>query len=230
MDAVILEFEEKSNEIDEYFSFVQRTTHLRGFLNTTDTIQVSQTVHNILKSNLFLLLYNLVESSFKKSLESICIQITSDRITYINVIPEIRKIWISKQYKNFESACVIPRNMQKSEFLMNKIDNITQDIINIEFDNELSGNVTTTQIRDLTTQYGLQSDEILDMEATSLFIIRNKRNNLAHGNESFSECGRDYTLEKLEEIKNESIEYMRFILSHIKIFIEDKQYKLDEEV
>ena len=226
MDAVILEFEEKSNEINEYFSFVRRTTHLRGFSTQTDAIQVSQTVHSILKSNLFLLLYNLVESSFKKSLESICIQITSDKIAYINVIPEIRKIWINKQYKNFESACVIPRDMQKSEFIMNKIDDIAQDIINIEFDNELSGNVTTKQIRELTTQYGLQSNEILDKETTSLFIIKNKRNNLAHGNESFNECGRDYTLEKLEEIKNESIEYMRFILTHIKKFIENKEYKL----
>ncbi len=229
MNLVILEFEEKVDEINEYFSFIERTTHLRLNINE-DMIQVSQTVHNILKSNLFLLLYNLVESSFKKSLESICIQITSDRISYITVIPEIRKIWINKQYKNFESACVIPRDMQKSEFLMNKIDDIAQDTINIEFDNELSGNVTTKQIRELTIQYGLQSDEILDREANSLFIIKNKRNDLAHGNESFSECGRNYTLEILEEIKNESVEYMRFILSNIKIFIENKQYKLEENI
>ena len=226
MDIVISEFEEKANEIDEYFSFVQRTTYLRGFSSATDTIQIPQTVHNILKSNLFLLLYNLVESSFKKSLESICLNITNDEITYIRVIPEIRKIWINKQYKNFESTCVIPREMQKSEFLMNKINNIAQDIINIEFDNELSGNVTTKQIKDLTTEYGLQSDEILEKEANSLFIIKNKRNNLAHGNESFSECGRDYTLEKLEKIKDESVDYMRFILTHIKEFIKDKKYLL----
>lgn len=114
MDIVISEFEEKANEIDEYFSFVQRTTH----------------------------------------------------------------------HKNFESRCVIPREMQKSEFLMNKINNIAQ------------------------------------------VIIKNKRNNLAHGNESFSECGRDYTLENLEEIKDESVEYMRFILTHIKEFIKDKKYLL----
>ena len=224
MEGIILEFESKVKEINEYFLFISTTTHLERDFDETKIVKVSKTVQDILKANLFLLLYNLVESSFKKSLESICIQITNDEITYVKVVPEIRKIWINKQYKNFESTCVIPREMQKSEFLMNKIDDIAQDIIKIQFDNELSGNVTTKQIKDLTTQYGLQSNEILEKEANSLFIIKNKRNNLAHGNESFSECGRDYTLEKLEEIKDESINYMKFILTHIKKFIEDKKY------
>ena len=224
MEGIILEFESKVNEIDEYFLFISTTTHLERDFDETKIVKVSKTVQDVLKANLFLLLYNLVESSFKKSLESICIQITNDEITYIKVIPEIRKIWINKQYKNFESTCVIPREMKKSEFIMDKIDNIAQDIIDIKFDNELSGNVTTKQIKDLITQYGLQSNEILEKAANSLFIIKTKRNNLAHGNESFSECGRDYTLEKLEEIKNESVEYMRFILSHIKEFLENKKY------
>jgi len=228
MDTVILEFEDKVREIDEYFNFVKRTTHLRGFFTDSNAVQVSQSVHNILKANLFLLLYNLVESSFKKSLESICIQITNDRITYTNVIPEIRKIWISKQYKNFENACIIPREMQKSEFIMNKIDNIAQDIINIEFDNELSGNVTTSQIQKLTTQYGLQSDEISNREATSLYVIKNKRNDLAHGDETFSRCGASYTMQELKEIKNSSIDYMSFILSHIKTYLDNKRYKIEE--
>jgi len=225
MEGIILEFESKVKEIDEYFSFISTTTHLERDFDETKIVKVSKTVQDVLKANLFLLLYNLVESSFKKSLESICIQITNDEITYVKVVPEIRKIWINKQYKNFESTCVIPREMQKSEFLMNKIDNIAEDIIDIKFDNELSGNVTTKQIKDLTTQYGLQSNEILEKEAKSLFIIKNKRNNLAHGNESFSECGRDYTLEKLEELKDESVDYMRFILGQIKAFIDDKQYQ-----
>lgn len=226
MGGIILEFESKVKEVNEYFSFISTTTPLKREFDKSKIVKVSEIVHNVLKANLFLLLYNLIEASFKNSLENFCIKITDDKLKYKSVIPEIRKIWIDKQYKNFESTCVIPREIQKSEFLMNKIDNIAQDIINIEFDNELSGNVTTKQIKDLTTQYGLQSNEILEKEANSLFIIKNKRNNLAHGNESFSECGRDYTLEKLKEIKDESVDYMRFILTHIKTFIDDEQYKI----
>jgi len=228
MEGIILEFESKVNEIDEYFNFVTKTTPIRGFSSDLEKIEVSSTIHNILKANLFLLLYNLIESSFKKALENICIQITNDEITYIDVIPEIRKIWITKQYKNFESGCVIPREVQKSEFIMNKIDDIAQDIISIEFDNKLSGNVTTSQIQKLTIQYGLQSEEISNREATSLYVIKNKRNNLAHGNESFSECGRGKTVEELKDIQIESIDYMRFILTNIQAFLTNKKYKLED--
>jgi len=224
VDLVILEFEDKVEEINEYFEFVKITTHLRGFSDNTDMIQVSQTVHNVLKANMFLLLYNLVESSFKNALENICLQITNDRLKYQNVIPEIKKIWINKEYRNFEQQCTLPRDMSKPEFIMNKIDTIAEDMILLTFNDELSGNVTSTHIKALVKEYGLNSDEVNNRDSEASFIVKGKRNSLAHGNESFNECGRGYAIERLENIKNESIDYMRFILEHIQIFIEEKKY------
>lgn len=229
MEFIILEFEEKIREINEYFNFVQTTTHLTREFDETRTIVVSETVHHVLKSNLFLLLYNLIESSFKNSLEKICTEITADELMYQNVVPQIKQMWINTKYKNFDETCAIPREIQKSKFVMNKIDTIAQDIVNIRFDSKLSGNVTPEIIKKSIKEYGLETHQISEQNSSSLFIIKDKRNNLAHGNESFSECGRNYTLLKLDEIKNESTNYMRFILTHIKIFIEDKKYKLPEE-
>ncbi|MDQ7083767.1 MAG: MAE_28990/MAE_18760 family HEPN-like nuclease [Sulfurovum sp.] len=224
MEFVVLEFEEKVEEINEYFSFIKRTTHLR--LNSSDeTIQVSETVHQILKSNLFLLLYNLVESSFKNALENICISITNDdELKYQKVIPKIKEIWINKEYKKFGEKCILPRDTEKSTFLINKIDTIAQEIIKLNFTNTLSGNVTPPIIKESINEYGLETHDVRN--PSSLFIIKNKRNNLAHGNETFSQCGRAYSIVTLEEIKNESINYMRFILEHIKDFIDEKKYKI----
>jgi hypothetical protein len=229
MEFIILEFERKVEEINEYFNFVQTTTHLTREFDSTRTVVVSETVHHVLKSNLFLLLYNLIESSFRNSLEKICLEITSEELVYQSLIPQIKQMWISMEYKNFDKTCTIDRAIQKSEFVMNKIDTIAQDIVNIKFDNKLSGNVTPDIIKKSIQEYGLETHQIPEENSDSLFIVKNKRNNLAHGNESFSECGRNYTLLKLNEIKNESTEYMRFILTHIKIFIENKHYKLPEE-
>ncbi|CAA6821707.1 MAG: Unknown protein [uncultured Sulfurovum sp.] len=231
MDVIISEFEEKVSEIDEYVFFVQRTVHLRGFTIATDRVQVSSTVHNILKSNLFLLLSNLVEASFKNALEKLCIQITSENITYNKVIPEIKKLWIEKKYKNFENV-KIPKNMQKSEFVMNIINSITEDIIEIKFytdeekrkNDDISGNVDAREINKINMKYGAKILTQPSISTQSLLTVKIQRNNLAHGDESFSECGRNYTLTELEEIKNESIDYMRFILNHIKEVIENKQY------
>jgi len=229
MELIILDFENKVEEIDEYYTFVKTTTHIVRDFDTTRTVQISEKVHNILKSNLFLLLYNLIESSFKNSLEEICNKITDDELRYIDVIPQIKQMWINTEYRNFGDKCIVPREALKSEFIMDKIDTITQDIVNITFVNKLSGNVTPDIIKKSIKEYGLETHQISEENSSSVFIIKNKRNNLAHGNESFSECGRNYTLLQLDEIKDKSTNYMRFILEHIKTFIENKQYKLPEE-
>ncbi len=226
MEFIIIEFEKKVQEINEYFNFVQTTTHLARDFDPRKIIFVSESVHHVLKSNLFLLLYNLIESSFRNSLEKICIAITSEELSYQNLIPQIKQMWINKEYKSFGDTCPIPRETLKSEFVMNKIDMIAQEIININFNNELSGNVTPSIIKKSIEEYGLKTNHIPKENESSLFIIKDKRNNLAHGNESFSECGRNYSILKLGEIKNESIEYMRYILTHIKTFIENKHYKI----
>jgi len=230
VNLVILEFEEKAEEINEYFNFVQTTTHLRGFIDNTDMIQVSQTVHNVLKANMFLLLYNLVESSFKNALENICLKIKNDNLKYKEVIPEIKKIWIEKEYKNFENI----KNRQKSKFIMDKIDSIAEDIIAIEFysndektkNDDISGNVDARVINKINSKYGAKLESSPNIDTSSLLTVKTNRNNLAHGHKTFTECGEDYTLNDLKDIKNNSQAYMRFILEHIQTFINNKKYKV----
>lgn len=232
MNLVILEFEEKAEEINEYFNFVQTTTHLRGFIDNTDMIQVSQTVHNVLKANMFLLLYNLVESSFKNALENICLKIKNDNLKYKEVIPEIKKIWIEKEYKNFENI----KNRQKSKFIMDKIDSIAEDIIAIEFysndektkNDDISGNVDARVINKINSKYGAKLESSPNIDTSSLLTVKTNRNNLAHGHKTFTECGEDYTLNDLKDIKNNSQAYMRFILEHIQTFINNKKYKVEQ--
>jgi len=229
MDTIIEEFKEKAKEIDEYLSFIETTTSLRDDFDKTKMVKVSQKVHNILKSNLFLLLYNLIESSFKSALEKICIEITSSKIEYREVIPEIKEIWIKEKYKNFENFS-LPKGIKKSKFIMDKIDNIVNDVIEIEFNikknSDISGNLDARKIKDINQKYGIILDK--EMDEKSLFIIKNNRNNLAHGDETFSRCGASYTMQDLKDITNNSIYYMDFILSHIKTYIDNKKYKIEE--
>ena len=229
MDLVIIEFEEKVEEINEYFSFIEKTTHLRLDINE-EMIEVTQTVFNTLKSSLFLLLYNLIEASFRKSLEKICYQIKQDNLKYKEVVPAIKKNWIEKKYKNFENIKT-PQNMQKSEFIMKTIDSIAEDTIRIISKNELSGNVTPSVIKESVNKYGLVLEDISEEDDNHpLCTIKDRRNWLAHGNQSFNECSRDTTIEELKIIKNKSIEYMSFILEHIKDFTDNKKYKLEESL
>jgi hypothetical protein len=233
MESVILDFESKVKEIEEYSSFIETTTHLEREFDKSKIVKVSETVHNVLKANLFLLLYNLIESSFKNALEKICIQITMDRLKYQDVISEIKRMWIEKKYKNFENF-EIPKGVKKSKFIMDKIDNIAEDIIEIEFysddkkkkNDEISGNIDAREINRINEKYGAKLINKPNLDTISLLTVKTQRNNLAHGDETFNKCGRNYTISDLKKIEEESIEYMRFILSHIQKYIDNKQYSL----
>lgn len=234
MEGIILEFELKVQEIDEYFNFISTTTHLSREFDKSKTVKVSEKVSNILKANLFLLLYNLTEASFKNALEQVCIKITEEELEYRNVIPELKKLWIEKEYKNFENFTV-PNGVKKSVFIMQKIDNIAQDVIKIKFyhdekkrkNDDISGNVDAREINRINEKYGAGLNTIPDIKTESLLTVKTKRNNLAHGDETFAQCGADYTIEELAIIKRESIDYMRFILKHLEEFIQTSQYKLE---
>lgn len=49
-------------------------------------------------------------------------------------------------------------------------------------------------------------------------------NDLAHGIKSFEEVWPDNTIEKLLEIKNEVIEYLRQILENVKTYLDNQEY------
>lgn len=231
MKIIIAEFKEKVREINEYFSFIEITTSLKGKFGTTKTIKVSQKVHNILKSNLFLLLYNLIESSFKSALEKICLEITSNQVEYKDVIPEIKQMWIKKEYKNFEKSS-LPQNVEQPKFIMDKIDDIANDVIKIEFtikrNRDISGNLDTIAIKKINKKYGIILNEEPKKYTQSVSTIKTNRNKLAHGDETFNRCGADYTMQDLKEIKNNSINYMEFILPRIKIYLDNKKYKIEK--
>jgi DNA-binding phage protein len=55
-------------------------------------------------------------------------------------------------------------------------------------------------------------------------MIKNKRNDLAHGNKSFAEIGKDITVEELLKIKEEVTAYLEQILNNINQYITGQDY------
>jgi hypothetical protein len=58
----------------------------------------------------------------------------------------------------------------------------------------------------------------------NLVTIKNKRNHLAHGNFTFSEIGKDFTVGELESFKDETLAFLSDIINNIEKFIIQKQY------
>ncbi|RKZ54051.1 MAG: hypothetical protein DRR16_06190 [Candidatus Parabeggiatoa sp. nov. 3] len=58
----------------------------------------------------------------------------------------------------------------------------------------------------------------------NLVTIKNKRNHLAHGEFTFSDIGKDFTVGELDHFKDETLVFLSDVINKIEKFIIDKQY------
>ncbi|MBP5400186.1 MAG: hypothetical protein J6Y35_00985 [Bacteroidales bacterium] len=98
--------------------------------------------------------------------------------------------------------------------LDNEILSFKRDCINI------SGNIDAQKIRDIIKQFG--GNEISN--GRDLKTIKDKRNNLAHGEFTFSDIGKDYTVSDLIVYKNEASNYLSNVLDEIQKYIDNQKY------
>lgn len=149
----------------------------------------------ILKSSLILLLYNTIESTMYCSLEELHSRLKMK--TYRELNDKLKLIYANYYIKN------IGQNKLCKEVL----DNITQDkfffpsLSNYEKKiNLFNGNLDGKKINEILSLYGIKN--IKNNDFKYLLLIKNKRNKLAHGEESFSESLRNFTYSELEKFVN----------------------------
>jgi len=195
--TVIIDFEKRALEIKLYFKLLERVVEEGACLylpekKTHKYIRFDSELQKVMKANMFLLLYNLAESSIKQSLSEVYDTISSENVKYKNVKEEIQKIWIDAKYKNF--------NQMGTDHIYEVLNNILEDVIEIEFDatKKISGNIDGQKIREFAEQIGFSTRAHHSLNnGVKLHQVKTQRNKLAHGDLSFAECGRSYTIDLL---------------------------------
>lgn len=221
-NVLIQDFTERSKEVSKYFIFLknleQGTTKLSmyGRGDSSKIKEIDPELLKTLKASSFLLLYNLVEATMRNVIETIFDELRSERISYDQIRPELKKIVLRNLKK---------RNPDK---IFLSITAISVDIITAGFDKEdlFSGNIDGRKIRDTATDYGFShsTDYAKTGDGSDLLTIKANRNDLAHGIKSFTEVGRDKTTDELLVIKNKVIRYLKQILQNIEIYLDNKEY------
>lgn len=201
---------ERADEINLYFSFISSDLNE----NTTNA-----TLVKILKANILLMLYNLVEAVVSNSVDAIRTNIYNEVNTNFDCLKNQIKIQIIKDLKGNIGA----------ENFVNQCNNISNDIIKLSFRKESisKGNIDRAVISKIAAVYGFDVSNSNYQETAhgeSLSIIKDKRNDLAHGTFSFTEIGRIYSIPDLENLKNQTITYLTFVVEKIETYLNSKQY------
>ncbi|MCI5181695.1 MAG: hypothetical protein D3921_04115 [Candidatus Electrothrix sp. AW1] len=226
MNSTKLDFEQRKQEVEIYFSFLailedDENTRLK-YKDGEKVIEkkVSGTLQKILIANGFLLLYNLIEATVRNSILEIYDEIQDSNINFEMLSKRLKKIWIKQEMNKFKEGTF------KHDTLRHQVMNIAESVLtreSIVLSKEyldFSGNLDAKKIRELSEKIGFGKPK----NGRNLVTIKNKRNRLAHGEATFSEIGRDYTVGDLSDFKKETIEFLDEVILKIEHFISHKKY------
>lgn len=217
-------FEERKREIEFYFSIlVEMDAGKKDIINTID----NKLFFRIMKSNFLLMLYNIVEATVTTGMLEIYEQLRNDNCTYTSLISEMQNIWRNYKVKEvYLSSDELKAYVNRVEVIVNDVINETPVIFNKKM-LDINGNLNAKRIKDLCDKHCIRY-RVVDDEM-KLEEVRKKRNSLAHGDESFSNCARDLTITDLENIKDTILNFLNGIIAGMKKYYDEKQYLKKKE-
>ena len=221
ISLVFQDFNERSEEVSKYFIFLQDLEQEQVKLIKESQVnnkakKIDNELEKTLKASAYLLLYNLIESTIKNAIEAIFDELQNQGISFDGIRPELKKIILVNLKR---------RNPDK---ILNEIEDISLDIVKIGFNREelFSGNIDSKLIREKAKKYGFSSQTNYEntTNGEDLYLVKNNRNDLAHGIKSFAEVGNHKGADELIEIKNKVVQYLKEILTNIQRYIDNQEY------
>lgn len=205
--------------------FEERKTDILHTLQLLEEIEKKSTIikaGSSLKSSIFIMLYNLIEGvvtqSFVKIFEKISFvsdfSLLNNDIKLLYLKPHPTKIRTSSDILKFTNELSI---LHKQSF----------DKYSKESD-LFSGNLDARKIRELLVSSLGVKYEYHCVNEERLLMIKNFRNQLAHGERSYSELGRDYLKSDIEKYSNATFDYLDGFIKIIEKYISEEGYLLSK--
>lgn len=209
-------------------------------LNNGNSYKVEAELIKILKSNAILLLYNLIEGTISAVLNEFFGTINKEGLKYSSYQKEIRQIWVKYKHRSFGVS-----EKKEVTYIVSTIDNILNEVVEISpksvkdselgtkliynyeayvsetMSTEVSGNLDARKIKELFHSYGLPE---ITQKCDPMLKVKNKRNSLAHGNETFAQVGGNFTLQELVKMKNEIKSFLDSLLEETSKYLVSKNY------
>lgn len=215
------EYEERASDISEIISLASNIYEECATLDLNtqqDLISCLETRVNILKSSLHMMLYNQVENTARGCIESIYDHLQDSDVNYSSLK---EKFQISILHR------IISDN-ETGKSLYHKIGNdISKKIISASMNirKEFNGNVCKPVLHKITQAYGIQiatSPECRN--GADLDLLKDIRNELAHGSTSFSKKGQIDPLGEVISRAHRVDIYLRLLINATEEYIATSGY------
>ncbi len=191
-----------------------------GDQERTNCIPISNETKKILKANVYLLLYNLVESTVRNTLQAIYNHFEVKGISFHEVRSELQLEVLKNLRRYIQNNDVTNFNKQ--------ITDISKDIIYMTFNasDRFNGNVDAKFVREKVERMGFSVVvDAFARDGVDLLSIKYQRNSLAHGELSFCDCGKDLVASDLESMFERTKGYLAALIQSSENYITQELYK-----
>lgn len=228
--ALINEFNDRVNDINAYFDILSFEDAVETYKNKPITnseigneLLVNNTMQKCMRANAIIMLYNLVESTFCNCVQLIYDAISDEHLTYLQVSDKLRKVWIDLVFDPQWPIDVVRHHAKDYS------DNLHTEVLQFsEMPAGTSGNLDFRKMVEISAKFDINFGNVPNVEAvkTTLQYLKKNRNDLAHGNTTFSSVGANVSLNELNTYKNNTIVFLQHCISVYSFYIAQKKYKL----
>ncbi|WP_246504902.1 MAE_28990/MAE_18760 family HEPN-like nuclease [Microvirga antarctica] len=228
-------FDERLAEVEAYLSFLDELelaaqTGAPKFRDGNNPLSPQQT--QILRAGIFIQLYNLVEATMTRCLDALASASSSGAWKAADLNPHFRREWIkvvAAVNKEMNADNRLKYAVVLSELLVQ-----AKPLEDFKLDKGGGGNWNDTNIENMLERVGLRLRLTPTVRAAAkrkfrddlgpLALVVKLRNDLAHGNISFAECGENETVVGLREISANTAMYLRSVVRAVERFIDRHEF------
>lgn len=184
-----------------------------------------EAIVKIMKSNSILMLYNLVESTIRVSMLEYYSTLNDKQMSFSQAIESIQKLWVKNYLNQINSN-------ELNQTVFDMILNVIDDNYSVAIEKEsfhLSGNADVKEMKKILETHGItyNNDSFRDYGG-ALLTIKNKRNYLAHGNISFEDNGKGFSIQDIIELKDKTYQCLDYFISLINSAISNHKFMSED--
>ena len=221
--------DDRSREVLRLLEFSEALVKAKGLAKSNEDgtliladFDLDRNLVKSIRASGYLLIYNLVEAVMTAALDAIHQQLDLEQRKFEDLNEKIKDICLS----NFRVAV---KGLNARTALDHTSQILNRCMVSLGYSKRThwSGNIDAKEIYKKAQRYGFQ---IVDhnredsKDGENLVLIRNKRNELGHGELSFVQCGHDTAIENLFDYHKEAVVFLTAVLDGIEEYLENENY------
>lgn len=228
--ALINEFNERVDDINAYFNMLSFEDVVEAYKNKPiinsdqgQQLLVDNTMQKCMRANAVIMLYNLVESTFCNCIQLIYDAISDEHLNYYQVSDKLRKVWIGLAFDPDWPIDAIRRHAKDYS------DQLQSSVLTFsDMPSGTSGNLDFAKMVEISGKFNINFGNVPNVEdvKTTLLYLKKNRNDLAHGNTTFSYVGANVSLSELADYRNHTIAFLQHCIGVYNQYVQQKKYRI----